>query len=126
MIYYRLANKRSYNIQEANLMEKSVEKNLDQTIPEDVKGWNWGAFFLNGIWGIFNKTYIALLAFIPIINIPVMFFLGYKGNKLSWNNNEWTSVEHFQSTQRKWNVAGFVAFLIYCIIILVEFWDTLS
>ncbi len=106
-------------------MENSYRATVDHNPPEDIKGWNWGAFFLNGIWGIFNKTYVALLAFIPIINIPVMIFLGYKGNEMSWKNNDWNSIEHFKSTQWKWNIAGFIAFIIYCIIVLIAFWNSL-
>lgn len=102
-------------------MDNNYRQPVDQNPPEDIKGWNWGAFFLNGFWGIFNKTYVALLAFIPIINIPVMIFLGYKGNEMSWKNNDWNSIEHFKSTQSKWNVAGFIAFIIYSIIVLIEF-----
>lgn len=94
---------------------------MNNSIPEGVKGWNWGAFFLNGIWGLGNKTYIALLAFIPIINIPIMIFLGLKGNELSWENKDWKSVEHFVSAQRKWNIAGLVVFAIYILVFLIEF-----
>lgn len=106
-------------------MEQSADVFTDNTVPESIKGWNWGAFFLNGIWGIANKTYVAVLAFIPIINIPIMIFLGYKGNEMSWKNNEWESIEHFRSVQRKWNLGGMVACIIYCVIVIIEFWDTL-
>jgi hypothetical protein len=30
-------------------------------VPPEIRGWNWGAFFLNWIWGVVNETYIALL-----------------------------------------------------------------
>ena len=36
------------------------------TVPEAVKGWNWGAFALTWIWGICSKVWLALLVFIPI------------------------------------------------------------
>lgn len=104
-------------------MEKTTEENTDNSIPESIKGWNWGAFFLNGIWGLGNKTYIALLAFVPIINIPVMIYLGLKGNELAWNNKEWESVEHFKSIQRTWNIVGLVALAIYVVVVFFEFWD---
>jgi hypothetical protein len=29
--------------------------------PDGVAGWSWGAFLLNWIWAIFNKSYIGLL-----------------------------------------------------------------
>ena len=105
-----------------------MEDNQDITssIPPGVEGWNWGAFFLNGIWGIGNKTYIALLAFVPILNVFMMFFLGLKGNRLAWKNKEWESVEHFKSAQRKWNVAGLIALAIYLILFFIEAWSVIA
>ena len=32
--------------------------NNEKTYPEGIKGWSWGAFFLNWIWAIGNKSYI--------------------------------------------------------------------
>ena len=40
----------------------STEKN----IPDGVRGWSWGAFLLNWIWAIGNKTWIGLLALILV------------------------------------------------------------
>lgn len=105
-------------------MEQSTEVITDDSVPESIKGWNWGAFFLNGFWGLANKTYIALLAFVPVINVPVMIYLGLKGNEMSWKNKEWSSIEHFKSIQKKWNIAGLVAFAIYGIVVLVDFWGS--
>ncbi|MGB3623226.1 hypothetical protein FT643_16990 [Ketobacter sp. MCCC 1A13808] len=73
-------------------------------IPEGVKGWSWGAFFLNWIWGIFNKSYISLLALIPYVGFVVAIYLGIKGRELAWKNKQWDSIEHFNSVQRKWSV----------------------
>ena len=36
-------------------------------IPPELDRWNWGAFFLNWIWGIGNSTWIALIALIPAV-----------------------------------------------------------
>jgi len=30
-------------------------------LPPEIKGWNWGAFWLTWIWGIRNRTWIAFL-----------------------------------------------------------------
>ena len=32
-----------------------------KNVPQEVKGWNWGAFMFNVMWGIGNKTYLPLL-----------------------------------------------------------------
>ncbi len=73
-------------------------------IPPEVRGWNWGAFLLNWMWGIGNKVWIALLTFIlgPIMAI----ILGVKGNEWAWRNKKWKSVEKFKKTQRAWTWAG--------------------
>lgn len=76
-------------------------------VPEDIKGWNWGAFLLNWIWGIGNSTFIALLMFVPLVNVVMMFVLGAKGNEWAWKNRTWRDVAHFKSVQKKWRNAAF-------------------
>ena len=77
-------------------------------VPEEIKKWSWGAFLLNWIWGIGNSTYIALLMFIPFVNIVMIFVLGAKGNQWAWQNRVWRDVEHFKKTQRKWAISGLI------------------
>ena len=78
----------------------------NSTVPPEIKGWNWGAFLLNWVWGIGNSTYIALLMFVPFVNIVMLFVLGAKGNQWAWQNRIWTDVEHFKRTQRRWALSG--------------------
>ena len=82
------------------------------TVPEEVKGWNWGAFGLTWIWGVFNGVLISLLVLIPGFVVVWAFVLGAKGNEWAWRNKKWDSIEHFRSTQRPWNIAGIVLFAI--------------
>ena len=77
-------------------------------VPDEVRGWSWGGFLLNWIWGLGNSTYIALLMFVPLVNIVMLFVLGAKGNEWAWRNRMWRDVAHFKSTQRKWALAGLV------------------
>ena len=72
-------------------------------VPEGVKGWSWGAFLLNWIWAIGNRTWIGLLALIPYINLIVAIWLGFKGREMAWKNKQWDSVEHFNRVQKKWS-----------------------
>jgi hypothetical protein len=81
-------------------------------LPPELKGWNWGAFFLSWIWGIGNSTWIAFLVFIPLFNFVWIFFLGAKGNKWAWQNKKWESPEHFQRVQKKWAFWGLIIFII--------------
>ena len=101
---------------------------------EIAKEFNWGAFLLNWIWGLGNKTYITLLIFaasilslIPFIGflIPLgcSIWFGIKGNEWAWQNKKWDSVEHFTSVQKTWAkigviliIAGFVIGIIFGIL----------
>lgn len=70
------------------------------------RGWNWGAFLLNWVWGLGNGTKLGLLMFVPVVNLAIPFVLGAKGNRLAWENSRWQSVEHFKKTQKVWAWAG--------------------
>lgn len=74
--------------------------------PPGVTGWSWGAFFLNWIWAIGNRTWIGLLALIPYVGFVMSIILGIYGRKWAWQNKRWESVEHFQAVQRKWSFWG--------------------
>lgn len=75
-------------------------------IPDGVKGWSWGAFLLNWIWAIGNRTWIGLLAIIPYVGVIMAIILGIKGREWAWKNKQWESVEHFNAVQRKWSIWG--------------------
>ncbi|MEZ4489724.1 MAG: cytochrome c oxidase assembly factor Coa1 family protein [Cyanobacteriota/Melainabacteria group bacterium] len=81
-------------------------------IPLEVRGWNWGAFFLSWIWGLSNGVYISLLCFIPLLSPIMIFVLGLKGSEWAWRNKRWASVHDFRRTQKKWAIAGFVLVLL--------------
>jgi hypothetical protein len=77
-------------------------------IPDEIKKWNWGAFWLTWIWGLFNKSYISLLALLPIANIIIPFYLGAKGNELAWQNRCWTDTQEFKAEQRAWSIGSWI------------------
>ncbi|MDY0962235.1 zinc ribbon domain-containing protein [Massilia sp. CFBP9026] len=78
----------------------------DGGIPDGVKGWSWGAFLLNWIWAIGNRSWIGLLALVPYVGWIVVFWLGFKGREMAWKNKQWDSLEHFNRVQRKWSQWG--------------------
>lgn len=102
-------------------MENRSGQGEKAEVPAEIVRWSWGAFFLNGIWGLGNRTYFALLAFIPILNIMMMIVLGFQGRKLAWKNKDWESIEHFEAVQRKWDIAGFVALAVYLFYVIKGF-----
>jgi hypothetical protein len=77
-------------------------------IPDGIKGWSWGAFFLSWIWAIGNRTWIGLLALIPYVGFIMAIVLGFKGREWAWKNKEWESVDHFNRVQKKWSYWGVV------------------
>ena len=84
-------------------MENTSGQGRRSVIPDEIRGWNWGAFLLNWIWGLGNATYIALLMFVPLVNLVMPFVLGIKGNTWAWQNRKWQSVEAFKREQRTWS-----------------------
>lgn len=81
-----------------------------------ISKWNWGAFFLTWIWGLFNKSYWTLLTFIPYFGVLWSFVCGYKGNEWAWKNKEWESVEQFHIIQKKWGLYSSI-FVVICLTI---------
>ena len=93
-------------------------------LPPEIRGWNWGAFWLTWIWGIRNRTWIAFLDLIPYVGFVMPFILGAKGNKWAWRNQKWDSIEQFKKSQHRWAKWGLIIFLIVIIPIIV-FWALL-
>lgn len=91
----------------------------NQEVPEEIKKWNWGAFSLNIIWGIGNKTYLPLLCLIPLFNFVWVFICGFKGNEGAWRDGNYTDVETFKQVQKTWSRAGIAMFIIQIVIILL-------
>ncbi len=89
-------------------------------VPEDVKEWNWGAFWLTWVWGLGNRTYIALFAVIPFVNIFMMFYLGARGNELAWENNYWYNVYDLHQEQKRWAIGGWIVMISLVILTIVK------
>lgn len=78
----------------------------------DLSKWNWGAFFLPGLWGLFNGCWWLLL--LQMIPVPFVIYIiaGLKGNEWAWKNKEWNSVEDFENTQDSWSKVGLILFCV--------------
>mgnify|MGYP001627272294 CR=1 FL=1 len=81
-------------------------------LPEAAAGLSWGGFLMNWIWGLGNRSYVALVCLIPVVGFFFAFYLLFKGREMAWRNREWESVEHFNRVQRRWAIAGIVVVLI--------------
>lgn len=83
----------------------------DVDLPPGVKAWSWGAFLLNWIWALGNKTWIGLLCLVPYIGFVFAIYLGVKGRELAWRNKRWNDLEHFNRVQKRWSIWGLVLVL---------------
>ena len=88
--------------------------------PEEWQKFNWGAFLLGWVWGIFNKSYITLiqlpLSLIPvlggIVNLVCAIWFGFKGNSWALKNKDYENLEEFHKYQKKFVLAGIIMLLI--------------
>lgn len=97
-------------------------------VPDEVKDkFNWGAFLLSWIWGLFHKSYIALITFLlafvpfigPILILAFNIWYGINGNTIAWQNKKYESVEKFHENQKKWATAGIILAIIGTIISII-------
>ncbi len=85
----------------------------DSIVPAEVKGWNWGAFFLPGCWCLTNQVWIGLLAWPGLLVcglgwLVMGILLGASGNEWAWRSRPWRTVDAFKSHQRGWAIGGLV------------------
>lgn len=61
--------------------------------------------------------------FLSIICTPIIFalglFYGFKGNKISWSQKDWPSIESFEQSQTRWCMAGWIVIVLISIFELV-------
>ena len=89
--------------------------------PECLEKFNWGAMWAPIIWGLFNRAYLwVVLSLIPIAGLVVAIYLGFNGNKISWQAFQRDmSPESFDKKQKTWNSLGWVIFVLVCLRLLL-------
>ena len=113
-----------------NLLILFSKGKITSQLPHDeVKVFNWGAFWGTWIWGLFNRSYITLLA-IPLFFTPAFLpwalYCGFKGNEWAFKNTQALDGAKFHAGQKKqsivWNIlAGFVVFILPVFIFFLGF-----
>ncbi len=117
-----------------NLANNSGEGSASPVLDIVAKKFNWGAFLLNWVWGLGNRSFITLIIFpvsyilglIPYVGwlfgLGCCIWFGIKGNEWAWQNKRWESIEHFHSVQKKWAIGGIIFFVsIVLLLILLIF-----
>ncbi len=79
---------------------------LREPLPAHLRRWNWGAFTLNWVWGLGNGVYIALLMFVPGVNLVMPFVLGARGSEWAWQKGDWIDEADFIRSQKIWSRVG--------------------
>lgn len=102
---------------------------LQQEYPPVVEVWNWGAFCLSWLWGVFNGLYwpliVIALNFIPYVGVVfslcICVLLGKNGNLYAWRKakQKGCSVEQFTYIQSKWNIAGQIVIIVFFLILIL-------
>lgn len=101
------------------------ENIIKPVLPKEIQKFNWGAFFLTWIWGLGNRSYITLFAFLVYgvalvfrvfgvfipLSLAFAIYCGVMGNEWAFKNKTWESVEHFNRVQKRWSVAGVIFFI---------------
>jgi len=100
-------------------MSKDNNAAADTAVPAAAKRWNWGAFFMSWIWGLGNRTSIALLSLIPVVNIVMAFVLGARGSQWAWKNKNWENEAQFTRIQGLWSAFGWGLFAGYAVALVL-------
>lgn len=110
------------NSGQGKLLDASVQ------VPEEIHGWNWGAFFLPGLWCIPNRVWIGLAAWTDcsLVTLPLTLgmtwpmmsiILAVKGNEWAWKSRRWKSIKAFKRHQRLWAIAGFFLAAVFLLLL---------
>jgi serine/threonine protein kinase len=92
-------------------------------VPDEIKGWNWGAFMLPWLWPVSNKVWIGLISLLPQVGLIMAIALGVKGNEWAWKSRRWRSIEHFKAHQRGWAIAGILLGLPFTLMVWgIAYW----
>lgn len=103
----------------------------DAQLPGELKGWNWGAFFLPFLWGPFNRVWVGLGTLLIGLVLPIPWILGLlgytalslmmgvRGNEWAWRARKWESADHFRKVQRVWKTWGTVGFVAFGMITII-------
>lgn len=91
-------------------LKDKIDKGEGEIVSHDrekLKKWNWGAFLLAPLWTLANKLEMwTILCFVPIVNIGVILYLGFKGNRLAFEKSKMGSVDDFMVIQKYWGRWG--------------------
>ena len=109
-------------------MDKKDEINNFEDIEKLERKFNWGAFLLGWIWGLFNKSYVTLVqmpvALIPYwgwwLNLGLAVFFGIRGNKWALSKKQFASSADFTTYQKLLACSGIILQATLIILVKIE------
>ena len=145
-IYTNAENTREPIAEVPDETEKQSIEHSGEECPSIIGKWNWGAFGLPVIWGLFNGVYwpaiVSVVAYVAqkiVVNNEGMEFvnliilalllimrivLGVSGNKMAWQSaRKRQSISKFESSQKRWGIIGIaaLAIMVFVTIIVISF-----
>lgn len=113
---------------------KVTYEESERCFPRNITKFNWGAFLAWHLWGFANgQSLIAILGWILsffsnifpliwLIYLGISIYLGFNGNRMSWEGKTWDSIDAFEKSQRRWTIFGMImlfASIIYFLTIVL-------
>ena len=109
--------------------EQAEEGQPEEDQPSIIGKWNWGAFALPAIWGLFNGVYwpvaVSIVAAVAshiadnnenmeiiyysifAILLAIRIILGINGNKMAWKSaRKHQKIQKFEASQKVWGIIG--------------------
>lgn len=84
---------------------------LNGPFPSSLKGWNWGAFAWQFIWGVNHNIWLGLVILVPVLGwlaiLPMAIVFGLRGNAWAWKSRKFDSLYQFKEVQATWAKWGF-------------------
>lgn len=85
-------------------------------LPDEARGFSWGAFFCGPLWGFPYRIWVSILALVPGIGALVWLWMGFNGREMAWRAREWDSVQTFLKSERRWTRVGLVLFWLIALV----------
>lgn len=100
----------------------SQENSTPLEEPKCLHQFNFGALWLNWIWGICNSVWLSLLCLIPYAGLIMAIVIGIKGNQWAWEKQKGNvTAEQFDLKQAKWAKAGWIYLGIIIVIGIISY-----
>ena len=87
---------------------------------EELRRFNWGGFLLGWVWAFGHRLWLwGALGLIPLVSVVVQLVLGFRGNRIAWENGSYESEEELRRKERVWAWAAVCVWLGVLVFLLV-------